>query len=171
MDQAQQLREYMKRHHSPKTARVITVTSGKGGVGKSNFVLNFALGLQRRGKKVVLFDLDFTMANLNVLMGIQPTYTLRDVLFKQKNIWDILEKGSEGIEYVVAGLDLDDLLGMDENQLKYFLQQIEQLQSYADYILLDTGAGVSKETLRFIAASNEVILVTNPEPLQRAPTA
>lgn len=168
MDQAQSLREYMHRFNVQQqkrhSSRVITITSGKGGVGKSNFTLNFALGLKAVGKKVVVLDLDFSTANINILMGITPRYSLVDVLYQKKNIWDVLEKGTEGIEYISGGIDVQDLLNLDQEALSFFWSQIQELQTYADFIFLDTGAGISKELVDFILASDETILVTTPEP-------
>ncbi|WP_312470815.1 MinD/ParA family protein [Neobacillus sp.] len=168
MDQAQSLREYMQRFNVQQqknhSARMITITSGKGGVGKSNFTLNFALGLQSVGKKVVVLDLDLSTANINILMGITPRYSLVDVLNQEKQIWDVLEKGMEGIEYISGGFEIQDLLKLDQNTLSFFWSQIQELQTYADFILLDTGAGISKELVDFIVASDETIMVTTPEP-------
>ncbi|MED3563675.1 MinD/ParA family protein [Bacillus xiapuensis] len=168
MDQAQSLREYMHRYNvqmeKRKPSRVVTITSGKGGVGKSNFTLNFALSLQSLGKKVVILDLDLSTANINILMGISPRYRLLDVLFQRKNILDVIEKGLGGIEYIYGGLELEDLLRLDQRLLAYFVSQLEELQNYADFILLDTGAGISKELVEFILASDETILITTPEP-------
>ncbi|ETI69333.1 MinD/ParA family protein [Neobacillus vireti] len=168
MDQAQSLREYMQRFNvqEEKThaSRVITITSGKGGVGKSNFTLNFALGLQAAGKKVVILDLDLSTANINILMGITPRYSLVDVLYHKKYIWDVLEKGIKGIEYIAGGFEIQDLMKLDQQTLTFFWSQIQELQTYADYILLDTGAGISRELVDFILASDETILVTTPEP-------
>ncbi|WP_043930463.1 MinD/ParA family protein [Bacillus sp. EB01] len=168
MDQAQSLREYMHRfnaeQHAEHSARVITITSGKGGVGKSNFTLNFALGLKAAGKKVIVLDLDLSTANLDILMGLTPLYSLVDVLYQRKYIWDVLEKGTDGIEYISGGFEMKDLLKFDEVFLEFFWSQIQELQHYADFILLDTGAGLSKELVHFILASDETILVTTPEP-------
>lgn len=168
MDQAQSLREYMERFHVKEqnnlSARVLTITSGKGGVGKSNFTLNFALALRAAGKKVVILDLDLSTANINILMGIAPRYRLVDVLYQRKNIWDVLEKGTNGIEYINGGLEIQDLVNFDQNMLSFFWSQIQELQTYTDFILLDTGAGISKELVDFIIASDETIMVTTPEP-------
>ncbi len=168
MDQAQSLREYMHRYkvQQQKTefSRFVTITSGKGGVGKSNFTLNFALGLQAAGKKVVVLDLDLSTANINILMGVTPRFSLIDVLYQQKQIWDVIQKGTHGIEYISGGLDLQDLMELDQNKLWYFWSQIQELQTYADFILLDTGAGISKELVEFVLASDETIIVTTPEP-------
>lgn len=168
MDQAQSLREYMQRFNGTQeikySSRMITITSGKGGVGKSNFTLNFALALQAVGKKVVILDLDLSTANINILMGITPRYSLVDVLYQRKHIWDVLEKGVKGIEYISGGFEIQDLLKLDHETLSFFWSQIQELQTYADFILLDTGAGISKELVDFILASDETIMVTTPEP-------
>lgn len=168
MDQAQSLRDYMHRFNNqqPKkhSSRVITITSGKGGVGKSNFTLNFAIGLKAAGKKVVVLDLDLSTANINILMGITPRYSLVDVLFQRKNIRDVLEKGKGGIEYISGGFEMQDLMKINQKRLSFFWNQIDELQTYADYILLDTGAGISRELVDFILAADETILVTTPEP-------
>jgi flagellar biosynthesis protein FlhG len=168
MDQAQSLREYMQRfqvqQERKKTSRMITITSGKGGVGKSNFTLNFALGLVAAGKKVVILDLDLSMANINILMGMTPRYRLIDVLHQNKSIWDVIEKGIGGVEYISGGLEIQELLELDQRTLSFFWNQILELQGYADFILLDTGAGISKEHVDFILASDETIMVTTPEP-------
>jgi flagellar biosynthesis protein FlhG len=168
MDQAQSLREYMLRFNDKQqknhSARVITITSGKGGVGKSNFTLNFALGLKAVGKKVIILDLDLSTANINILMGISPRYSLVDILYHGKHIWDVLEKGTRGIEYIAGGFNVSDLLKVDKQTLTFFWSQIQELQTHADYILLDTGAGVTKELMEFIVASDETIMITTPEP-------
>lgn len=149
---------------NPKQTKVITITSGKGGVGKSNFTLNFALSLQSKGYKVVVFDADIGLANLDVLMGVTPSYNLYHLLRREKTIWEVLQKGVQDLEFIAGGSGFQNLLELDEAQLSYFLQEISKLNGYADFILFDTGAGLSKETLRFILAAHEVILVTIPEP-------
>jgi flagellar biosynthesis protein FlhG len=168
MDQAQTLRDYMHRFHDQQEqkplSRIITITSGKGGVGKSNFSLNFALALKEFGKKVVILDLDLSTANINILMGIRPRYSLADVLYQRKSIWDVIEQGTFGIEYIAGGLEMEDLSKIDQTMVLLFLSQLQELQTYADFILLDTGAGISKELVDFILASDETILVTTPEP-------
>jgi flagellar biosynthesis protein FlhG len=170
MDQASSLREYMHRFNQEKqkSARVITITSGKGGVGKSNFTLNFALGLKEMGKKVVVLDLDLSTANINILMGISARFSLQDVLHQRKHLKEIIEVGTEGIEYINGGLEIDDLLKFDQQKMSFFWNQIQELQAYADFILLDTGAGISKELVDFIVASDETILVTTSEPTAMA---
>ncbi len=165
-DQAQGLRHLVEqsRTKATRTTRIVTVTSGKGGVGKSNFTLNFALSLQRLGYKVLVFDADIGMANIDVLMGASPKYNLYHLLKRQKTIWDIIHKSQHELEFIAGGSGFHDLLRLTEEELEYFSEQVGQLNGYADFILFDTGAGLSKETLKFIVAAQETIVVTTPEP-------
>ncbi|MBD0380339.1 MinD/ParA family protein [Paenibacillus sedimenti] len=165
-DQAQGLRNLVQfqNEKSTKTTRIITVTSGKGGVGKSNFTLNFALTLQSQGYKVLVFDADIGLANIDVLMGVSSKYSLYHLLKKEKSIWEIIQKGIGGLEFIAGGSGFNDLLRLTEEELDYFAEQVAQLNGYVDFIIFDTGAGLSKETLKFILAAEETIVVTTPEP-------
>jgi flagellar biosynthesis protein FlhG len=165
-DQAERLRNLVRRHRAarPKQTRVITVTSGKGGVGKSNFTLNFALGLQARGYDSLVFDADIGLANIDVLMGVSPGYSLYHLLKKEKTIWEIIQQGPRNLRYIAGGSGFYDLFRLSDQDLDFFTRQIEQLYGDVDYILFDTGAGLSKETVSFILAADETILVTTPEP-------
>jgi len=163
-DQAAQLRERLQRTVPSRPTRLITVTSGKGGVGKSNFTLNFALGLMERGQKVVIFDVDLGLANLDVLMGISPRKHLFHLLEPNQTVWDILEKGPNGLEFIAGGSGFTQLLQLDEEKLDFLFDQLGSLQGYADTVFFDTGAGISNESLRFMLAADEVLVVTTPEP-------
>lgn len=167
MDQAEALRNLVKQQElreEGRTTRVITVTSGKGGVGKSNFSLNFALSLQRLGKKVLVFDADIGMANIDVLMGVSSTYNLYHLLKQEKTIWEIVQEGPEGLNFIAGGSGFRDLLDLSAEQLDGFAEEISKLHGKYDVILFDTGAGLSKETVKFITAAQETIVVTTPEP-------
>ncbi|PZE22435.1 MinD/ParA family protein [Paenibacillus xerothermodurans] len=166
-DQAQGLRNLISNRQNPQTStvtRIITVTSGKGGVGKSNFTLNFALALQKRGFRVLVFDADIGLANIDVLMGISAKYSLYHLLKQEKTIWEIINVGYNGLQFIAGGSGFNDLIRLTEEQLDYFAQQVDQLNGSVDYIIFDTGAGLSKETLKFILAAEETIVVTTPEP-------
>lgn len=165
-DQAQGLRNLVQSHSlgGRGTTRIITVTSGKGGVGKSNFTLNFALSLQAKGYKVLVFDADIGFSNIDVLMGVSPKYNLYHLLKKEKTIWDIIQKGHNDLEFIAGGSGFQDLIRLSEDDLTYFTEQVGQLNGYADFLIFDTGAGLSKETLKFILAAQETIVVTTPEP-------
>lgn len=166
-DQAEALRNMVRQRvymEEGRTTRIITVTSGKGGVGKSNFSLNFALSLQRFGKKVLVFDADISMANIDVLMGVPSPYNLYHLLKGEKTIWDIVQEGTEGLHFIAGGSGFRDLLDLSQEQLASFTEEIEKLHARYDYIIFDTGAGLSKETVNFIGAAHETIVVTTPEP-------
>ncbi|WP_438432460.1 MinD/ParA family protein [Gorillibacterium sp. sgz500922] len=173
-DQAERLRRLVEsrqqatpaapRPDKERETRVITVTSGKGGVGKSNFTLNFSIALQQLGYRVLIFDADIGLANIDVLMGIHSQYSLYHLLKKEKNIFDIVQIGTEGIRFIAGGSGFTDLLNLSEAELNDFADQIGQLNGHFDYILFDTGAGLSKETMKFILAAHETLVVTTPEP-------
>lgn len=165
-DQAQGLRNLVQglRPSSERTTRVITVTSGKGGVGKSNFTLNFALTLQNRGYKVLIFDADIGLANIDVLMGESPQYNLYHLLKREKSIWEIVHHTQNGLMFIAGGSGFHDLLKLSEEELEHFVNEVNKLNGHVDYILFDTGAGLSKETLKFILAAEETFVVTTPEP-------
>lgn len=166
-DQAEALRNLVRQQEhrtDRKNTRIITVTSGKGGVGKSNFSLNFAIALKRLGKKALVFDADIGMANIDVLMGRTSSYSLYHLLKQEKTIWDIISVGPEDIHYIAGGSGFKDLLELSEEQLGRFASEIEKLHGEYDVILFDTGAGLSKETVKFISSAQETIVVTTPEP-------
>ncbi|WP_010269521.1 MinD/ParA family protein [Paenibacillus senegalensis] len=167
-DQAQVLRRLMEKksyipENPPKSTRIITVTSGKGGVGKSNFTLNFALALQEMGYRVLILDADLGLANLDVLMGIRPKYNLYHMLTKRISVWDIIHE-SHGIQLIAGGSGLSELVAMTEKEQDRFAEQISLLHGHVDFLLLDTGAGISEQTLHFVWSSDETIVVTTPEP-------
>lgn len=163
-DQAERLRERLQRSAGGRQTRLVTVTSGKGGVGKSNFTLNFALGLIEKGQKVVIFDVDLGLANLDVLMGISPKKHLLHLLEPNKSVWDIIEKGPNDLEFIAGGSGFTQILQFDDHKLQTLFDRLDLLQGYADTIFLDTGAGISKESLRFMLSADEILLVTTPEP-------
>ncbi|MUT66372.1 MinD/ParA family protein [Paenibacillus sp. NEAU-GSW1] len=166
-DQAEALRNLVKQKNSMernRMTRIVTVTSGKGGVGKSNFSLNFALALRRLGKKVLVFDADIGMANIDVLMGISSSSHLYHLFKQDKTIWDIVQEGPSGLQFIAGGSGFKDLLELSESEMRWFSEQIGKLDGMYDVILFDTGAGLSKETVLFIEAARETIIVTTPEP-------
>ncbi|HET9869485.1 MAG TPA: MinD/ParA family protein [bacterium] len=174
-DQAEKLRQLMgSLEPSPRTdrpalsggaARVIAVTSGKGGVGKSNISVNLALLMAQRGRKVLLVDADMGLANVDVLLGIIPRYTLVNVLNGQKKLAEIVTEGPLGIRLVASGSGgVQELADLNEGQRNNFLQSLSDLQSDADVVLIDTGAGLHRNVLAFVLAAQEVLIVTTPEP-------
>ncbi|WP_455720977.1 MinD/ParA family protein [Agathobacter sp.] len=167
MDQAQQLRNVIKvRNQNYVTpARVITVTSGKGGVGKSNTSVNLAVWLSRAGKKVIIFDADFGLANVEVMFGVVPKFTLADLIYEDRNIKEIITSGPLGIDFISAGSSIIGLNNLTYDQIRFLVQSIGELNSLYDFIIIDTGAGISDQVMEFVAASPEVLLVTTPDPM------
>ncbi len=166
MDQATQLRNIIKSTTvQPRSvARVITVTSGKGGVGKSSISVNLAIQLQKLGKRVVILDADFGLANIEVMLGIRPKYNLADLIFKGRNLREIITAGPEGIGFISGGSGIQELTNLSKDQLIKLSQSLYELDQYVDVIIIDTGAGIADSVLEFVAASNEVLLVVTPEP-------
>lgn len=173
-DQAEKLRNMLQPKPEPsagpdsnsrkKVTRTITVSSGKGGVGKSNFTLNFALTLQQQGYQVLVFDADIGMANIDVLMGARPQYNLFHLLKREKTLEEIICTGNSDLQFIAGGSGFQDLIRLSDQELDYFAQEVSKLNGKVDFILFDTGAGLSKETLKFILAAEETIIVTTPEP-------
>lgn len=166
LDQAEVLRKLINdedQEQKKNSTKIITVTSGKGGVGKSNFVVNLAIVLQNKGKKVLIFDADLGMGNDDVLMGIYPKHNIFDIIFTDLEIKDIIVEGTNGVSLIPAGSALSKAQDLEESERKMFLEKLETLDEY-DYIIMDTGAGVNKDVLSFIAASEDLIIIITPEP-------
>lgn len=165
MDQAEQLRNIIKQQNKKAhLARVITVTSGKGGVGKSNVAVNLAIQLSKLGKKVVILDADFGLANIEVMLGIRPEYNLADMMFKGKDLKDIISKGPENIGFISGGSGLRELTNLDSDQIRSLVRSMYELDHLADVVLVDTGAGISETVMDLVLSSEEVLLVATPEP-------
>lgn len=147
-----------------KTARVITVTSGKGGVGKTNVTINLAIALSEMGHRVTILDADFGLANIDVLFGMIPKYTLVDVIHNRKNILEVLTDGPKNIKFISGGSGVEELIKIEKSQLEKFVENISLLDKLSDIIIIDTGAGLSDNVMSFVMAADEILLVTTPEP-------
>ncbi len=143
--------------------RVIAVTSGKGGVGKSTLCVNLSISLAKRGCKVLLLDGDLGLANVNVLMGIIPDFSLYDVVRKKKRLRDIVISTNFGIDIIAGANGISQLADIDQGQRESFLSQLEELEGY-DIVMLDTGAGIGTNVVSLAMASHEILVVTTPEP-------
>lgn len=176
-DQAEKLRQLVDRlntrpssekpalRRSSKSCRVIAVTSGKGGVGKTNLAVNLGLVMARKGQRVLVFDADMGLANVDVLLGLIPQHTLVHLLYGQKSLKEIILEGPEGLKIVASGSGgVQELANLNDAQRAKFLQALDGLQDEADVILVDTGAGLNRNVLAFAMAAQEVVLVTTPEP-------
>ena len=166
MDQAQKLRNviHAKNQNNINTARVITITSGKGGVGKSNLAVNLAVQLRKKGKRVVILDADIGLANVEVMFGVIPKHNLSSLLYHGKSIKEIVNTGPMDIGFISGGNGVIGLNNLYRDQIMYLVKSISGLNEIADVIIIDTGAGISDQVLEFVLASPEILLVTTPEP-------
>lgn len=163
LDQAQRLRQLANQNHSTTKPRIITVTSGKGGVGKSNFVVNLSITLQKMGKRVMIFDADVGMGNDDVLMGFLPKYNVFDVILNGKEIDDVIITGPYGVKLLPGGSGLTKIDELTDEQRQVFIDKLEKVKDL-DYIIMDTGAGINRSVLGFVACCEELIVITTPEP-------
>lgn len=166
MDQAEQLRNLVKANSHPQKplARVITVTSGKGGVGKSNTSINLAIQFRKLGQKVVILDADFGLANIEIMFGAVPKYNLSDLIYQGKNIKEIITWGPMDVGFISGGSGISGLNNLSKEHLQCIVQSLSELDEIADTIIIDTGAGISDAVMEFLVASGEILLVTTPEP-------
>ena len=166
MDQAENLRNIIKMNQQPQrpVARVITVTSGKGGVGKSNTAINLAIQFRQMGQRVIILDADFGLANIEIMFGTVPRHNLCDLIYQGKNIKDIITWGPGGVGFISGGSGIAGLSNLSREYLIYIIQNLAELDAIADIVIVDTGAGISDAVLEFLVASGEIILVTTPEP-------
>jgi flagellar biosynthesis protein FlhG len=179
-DQAQKLREIIKNLKRNNTdvaieqekinsinerdARVITITSGKGGVGKSNFTLNLGIALRDLGFSVTILDADLGLANIDVITGLIPKYSLAHVIRKEKTIEEVMVEGPHGIKIISGGSGLRELVNLTEEQICHLIENLKAIGRETDFILIDTGAGINQSVLSFVNATDEIIIVTTAEP-------
>lgn len=164
MDQASKLRERVQANRETSNARVIAVTSGKGGVGKTTLSVNIALEMAKRGKKVVIFDADFGLANVEVMLGIRPQFNLLDLIHNQKTMSEIITNGPEGIGFISGGSGVSELAALDNASIKLLISELVKLDLMYDVVIIDTGAGITDSVMEFVMMSPEVLLVVTPEP-------
>ena len=164
MDQAEQLRIIKADKQTRPLARVITVTSGKGGVGKSNASINLAIQFRRLGKKVIILDADFGLANIEIMFGAVPKHNLYDLIYQGKNIREIITWGPMEVGFISGGSGIAGMSNLSRDYLGYIIQNLVQLDAIADIIIVDTGAGIADTVLEFLVASGEILLLTTPEP-------
>lgn len=163
-EQADDLREFMS--NQPKSnhnTRIIAITSGKGGVGKTNLSVNMAIAYAQLGKKVILIDGDLGMANVNVLLNVVPKYNLMHVINNKKTMKEIILDTEFGIKFIAGANGFSKIANLNQDELNDFARQFTMLGN-ADIIIIDTGAGIANNVLQFVAAANEVYVVTTPEP-------
>ncbi|MFK5953265.1 MAG: MinD/ParA family protein [Desulfobacterium sp.] len=180
MDQAENLRKMVKGESekiaglmedanagavtSGNAPRVISVTSGKGGVGKTNIVGNLAIALQRMGKKVLIFDADLGLANIDIIFGIHPMDNIDSVIRGEKKLSEIIVQGPEGVSIIPASSGIEEVANLTEGQKLNMLSEFDDLNDQFDIMLIDTGAGISSNVVYFNLAAQERIVVVTPEP-------
>ena len=179
-DQAEKLREIMRQKSQDgegskklpngnllskegKKTRIITVTSGKGGVGKTNVSVNLAIAYARLGKKVVVMDADLGLANVNIMLNMVPRFTLYDMIRKKKTMKEIIADTDYGISIVAGASGFSKVANLTDEERQNFIEELDTL-SFADIIIIDTSAGVSSNVLDFIAAADDAVIITTPEP-------
>jgi len=180
MDQAANLREIVKVEsdkicHLNKTGsdsflcgdnrpKVFTIASGKGGVGKTNIVVNLAIACQRQGRRVLIFDADLGLANIDIIFGLDPQYTIEDLVSGHKDLSQIIVQGPENVSIIPASSGIQELTNLTEGQKMHLLSEFDSLNNQYDLMLIDTGAGVSSNVIYFNLAAEERIIVVRPEP-------
>lgn len=147
-----------------KPCRLIAITSGKGGVGKTSFSVNLAIALSLLGNKVLIFDADIGLANVDVILGLKPKYNLIDIINHNKELKDIIYHGPEDIKLIASGSGSEDIFNLKDKELNRLIEGLYGLKDMADIIILDTGAGISSKVTNFLFAADEIILITTPEP-------
>jgi flagellar biosynthesis protein FlhG len=170
-DQASSLRSALEKDKASVKAvekasrtKILAVTSGKGGVGKTNVVANLAVCLSEMGKKVVVLDADFGLANIDVLLGLTPRFHLGHVLFGNKTLTEIMVQGPKGMRIIPASSGLQRLSELSLAQRNMLVESFANLDSDTDYLIIDTAAGISRNVIHFLLSAQDVIVVGAPEP-------
>jgi len=144
-------------------ARVLAVTGGKGGVGKTNIATNLAICLAGMSERVLLLDADISLANVDVVMGIRGKYDISHVINGHKRMEDIIQLGPGGVRVICGASGLDKLADLSEGEQRHLLYHLSRLQQEVDTIVVDTAAGISRSVINFCLASDHVLVVTTPE--------
>ena len=144
--------------------RVIAVTSGKGGVGKTNIVTNLAIALSRQGVRVLVLDGDLGLANVDLLLGIAPQFDLQDVVLGNRTLRDILLEGPDGIRVIPASSGVEELANLDEYRMEVLFRSLAELESETDIILIDAPSGIGHHATSLVQGADQVLVVTTPEP-------
>lgn len=167
-DQAQALRNMvLKKTHQEQPSsnmKIITVTSGKGGVGKSNFTTNLALSLKQNGKTPVILDADFGLANVEIILGHRPKYNLAHLIQKKCTFEELLTQNHYGVPFISGGSGVKEMLFLNQSQINDIAEELKKLEESTDLLLIDTGAGINDIVLKFCQIADEVYVIVTPEP-------
>jgi flagellar biosynthesis protein FlhG len=147
-----------------RRARVIAIASGKGGVGKTNLAVNLAIAMSRLGKRTILIDVDIGLANADVLLDVHPRFHLGHILSGEVAPLEALVPTDSGVLLLPGSTGTVSFSDLDENERRFLVESFRQLEEYADYLLVDTGAGISRNVVQFARSAGEVIVITTPEP-------
>lgn len=156
--------EYSPRSIDRRSTRVISITSGKGGVGKSSVAANLAVAAGKMGQRVLLLDGDFGLANLDILFDIKPQHTLYDVLHGSQNLEDILLEAAPGVDILPASSGMMEMTNLGIHEKAKLLEQMQSLEDAYDLLIIDTGAGISDEVAWLNSSASEVVVVATPDP-------
>lgn len=162
------LQKNLRKKEALPQMRVISVTSGKGGVGKSSVVTNLAMALSSRNKKVLLLDGDFGLANLDIMLDLKPRCTISDVLHGNKTVADLVVKFSPNVDVLPASSGILEMTNIGLEEKTKLLEVIQQLENNYDVLLIDTGAGISDEVTWLNSSAGEIIVIATPEPTSLA---
>lgn len=173
-DQAEALRKLVSKKKGEKqfslvggdavsSQKIIAVTSGKGGVGKTNLVVNLSIALCKKNFKVLILDADLGLANIHVLLGLKPKFDLANVISGEKVLAEIIVDGPAGLKIIPGANGIEELANLNKEQQEFLLNRLTILEKQFDVIFIDTGAGLSDNVLRFVLSSDEVLVITTPE--------
>ena len=162
--QADTLRRVMGKRQNNMPSKVLAVSSGKGGVGKTNVVANLALALTRKGNRVLIFDADIGLNNIDILLGLAPRYHIGHVFNGEKTLEEILVEGPRGLKVLPASNGWQELTTLDNEKKMILLEELDRLMGDYDFLIFDTGAGISSNVTYFCSAAHETLLVATPEP-------
>ncbi len=162
--QADTLRRVMGKRQNNMPSKVLAVSSGKGGVGKTNVVANLALALTRKGNRVLIFDADIGLNNIDILLGLAPRYHIGHVFNGEKTLEEILVEGPRGLKVLPASNGWQELTTLDNEKKMVLLEELDRLMGDYDFLIFDTGAGISSNVTYFCSAAHEILLVATPEP-------
>ena len=168
-DQAEALRQMVGMNVVNKVTgseemRIITVASGKGGVGKSNFSVNLSLAMQELGNTPLILDADFGLANVEIILGERPKFNLSHLIKEQCQIQDVVSTSKYGIPFISGGSGIKDMNFLPAYQIDKISMQLAELSKFTNMLIVDTGAGINDIVVKFCKLAHEVYIVVTPEP-------